>query len=62
MYAELTGYIDSVKNPYLNQLLHRFFDNQTFADRFKFHSAAKSVHHGFVGGAVGTYRQRDKKL
>ena len=48
MYAELTGYIDSVKNPYLNQLLHRFFDNQTFADRFKFHSAAKSVHHGFV--------------
>lgn len=50
MYAELTGYIDSVKNPYLNQLLHRFFDNKTFADRFKFHSAAKSVHHGFVGG------------
>ena len=49
MYAELTGYIDSVKNPYLNQLLHRFFDNQTFAHRFKFHSAAKSVHHGFVG-------------
>ena len=52
MYAELTGYIDSVKNPYLNQLLHRFFDNQTFADRFKFHSAAKSVHHGFVGGLL----------
>ena len=52
MYAELTGYIDSVKNPYLNQLLHRFFDNQTFVDRFKFHSAAKSVHHGFVGGLL----------
>ena len=52
MYAELTGYIDSVKNPYLNQLLHRFFDNQTFADRFKFHSAAKSVHHGFAGGLL----------
>ena len=52
LVAELTGYIDSVKNPYLNQLLHRFFDNQTFADRFKFHSAAKSVHHGFVGGLL----------
>ena len=52
MYAELTGYIDSVKNPYLNQLLHRFFDNQTFVDRFKFHSAAKSVHHGFAGGLL----------
>ena len=36
MYAELTGYIDSVKNPYLNQLLHRFFDNQTFADGLNF--------------------------
>ena len=26
MYAELTGYIDSVKNPYLNQLLHSLYD------------------------------------
>lgn len=52
MFTELMGYIDSVKNPYLNQLLHKFFDNQTFVERFKFHSAAKSVHHGFVGGLL----------
>ena len=52
MFTELMGYIDSVKNPYLNQLLHKFFDNPTFVERFKFHSAAKSVHHGFVGGLL----------
>jgi 3'-5' exoribonuclease len=52
MYEELMDYIRSVKNPYLSQLLHKFFDNEGFAKRFKFHSAAKSVHHGFVGGLL----------
>jgi 3'-5' exoribonuclease len=52
MYAELLGYVDSVKNPYLNRLLGVFFKNEDFAKRFKFHSAAKSVHHGFVGGLL----------
>ena len=46
------GYIDSVKNQYLSKLLHSFFDNEEFERRFKFHSAAKSVHHGFVGGLL----------
>lgn len=52
MYAELLGYIDSVKNTYLNKLLHSFFDDSTFAKEFKSHSAAKTVHHGFVGGLL----------
>lgn len=52
MYAELMQYIRSVKNPYLSQLLHKFFDNKEFEEKFKFHSAAKSVHHGFVGGLL----------
>ncbi len=52
MFIELMGYINSVKNPYLSQLLHRFFDNANFEKKFKFHSAAKSVHHGFVGGLL----------
>ncbi len=52
MFVELMSYIDSVKNPHLNKLLHAFFDNQAFEKRFKFHSAAKSVHHGFVGGLL----------
>ena len=52
MFVELRGYIDSIKNPYLNKLLHAFFDDAAFEKRFKFHSAAKSVHHGFVGGLL----------
>lgn len=52
MFVELMGYINSIKNPYLNKLLHAFFDNAVFEKKFKFHSAAKSVHHGFVGGLL----------
>lgn len=52
MFTELKGYINSIKNPYLNRLLHAFFDNAAFEKKFKFHSAAKSVHHGFVGGLL----------
>ena len=52
MYIELMGYINSIKNPHLSKLLHAFFDNANFEKRFKFHSAAKSVHHGFVGGLL----------
>lgn len=53
MYLELEGYIKSVKNPYLNKLLSNvFLSDADFEKRFKFHSAAKSVHHGFVGGLL----------
>ncbi len=52
MFLELRNYIDSIKNPYLSKLLHAFFDDTAFQKRFKFHSAAKSVHHGFVGGLL----------
>lgn len=53
MYAELRGLIQSVKNPYLKKLLESFFvDDKDFEKRFRFHSAAKTVHHGFVGGLL----------
>lgn len=52
MYVELMGLINSVENQYLSRLLHGFFDDANFEKRFKFHSAAKSVHHGFVGGLL----------
>lgn len=53
MYEELLGFIRSLKNPYLKKLLESFFVEDTaFARTFKFHSAAKSVHHGFVGGLL----------
>ena len=53
MYAELENYVRSVKNPYLSKLLVMFFlEDEELKKRFKFHSAAKSVHHGFVGGLL----------
>lgn len=53
MYAELTALISSVKQPYLKKLLESFFvEDKDFVKRFKFHSAAKTVHHGFVGGLL----------
>lgn len=53
MYAELTGFIDSVKNRYLNRLLCVYFKEDTeFIGKFRYSSAAKSMHHGFIGGLL----------
>lgn len=53
MYEQLLGYIKQMENPYLKKLAGSFFiEDADFANRFKFHSAAKSVHHGFVGGLL----------
>lgn len=53
MYEELKGYVNSVENPYLKELLSGYFlEDEVFERRFKFHSAAKTVHHGYVGGLL----------
>ena len=53
MFAELLKFIDSIENTYLNALLKKFFvEDDAFAERFKRASAAKSVHHGFIGGLL----------
>ncbi len=53
MFDELLKLVSSVKNTYLNMLLKKFFvDDADFANTFKQHSAAKSVHHGFIGGLL----------
>lgn len=53
MYTELLGIIDSIQNTYLQSLLKKFFvEDEAFAARFKRASAAKSVHHGFIGGLL----------
>lgn len=53
MYQTLESYIASLKNRYLQDLARSFFvEDQKFAKGFKSHSAAKSVHHGFVGGLL----------
>ncbi len=53
MFDQILGFVNSVKNPYLSQLLKAFFvEDKAFVDEFKKHSAAKSVHHGFMGGLL----------
>lgn len=52
MYKQILAVINSLSNPYLKALAESFFKDADFAKRFQFHSAAKSVHHGFVGGLV----------
>ena len=53
MFAHLQGFIGQVENKYLKQLLQEFFvKDQVFVKAFKQSSAAKTVHHGFVGGLL----------
>ena len=53
MYRELRQILGTVENPYLSGLLNMYFgENEAFEKAFKFHSAAKAVHHGFVGGLL----------
>ena len=53
MYEELLTYVHKIENPYLKQLTDSYFvENKAFIKAFKGHSAAKSVHHGFVGGLL----------
>lgn len=53
MYKELLGYISSVKEAHLKALLEKFFvEDKNFVAQFKKHSAAKSVHHNFIGGLL----------
>ena len=53
MMAELVAMIEKTENPYLKQLLRSFFvEDEEFIGKFRFSSAAKSVHHSFVGGLL----------
>ncbi len=52
MYAELMELINQIENRYLKQLSMGFFGDERFQEAFKFHSAAKTMHHGFVGGLL----------
>ena len=53
MYDAILKFTDSVKNTYLHKLLCTYFkDDTSFIKEFKAHSAAKSVHHAFLGGLL----------
>ena len=53
MYEELTAYIRQISNKYLRQVLEFYYiKDEAFIKKFKAHSAAKTVHHGFIGGLM----------
>lgn len=53
MYNEILSIISKITDPYLSKLVNSFFvEDKEFVKAFKYHSAAKTVHHGFVGGLL----------
>ena len=53
MYQELLDYIATIEEPHLRELLENYFkQDEKFQKEFRMHSAAKSVHHGFMGGLL----------
>jgi 3'-5' exoribonuclease len=53
MQADLLEMIKKTKNPYLKKLAEAVFvEDKAFMKEFVQHSAAKSVHHGFMGGLL----------
>lgn len=53
MYGELLHIIDSLENEYVKKLLNAFFrEDEEFGRAFRKSSAAKAIHHGFIGGLL----------
>ena len=53
MYRELLAHVESVKTPYYRLLMDSIFvEDEAFIKAFKYHSAAKTIHHGFMGGLL----------
>ena len=53
MYTTLVGIIKSVQNPFVKTLLENIFiHDQEKVATLKTHSAAKSMHHGYMGGLL----------
>lgn len=53
MYSRLKEIISSIKEPHLRKLTEKcYIEDVDFVKKFKLHSAAKSIHHGFIGGLL----------
>lgn len=53
MYNELLNYIKTINNSYIRKLLESFFLNDiSVIEAFKNHSAAKNIHHSYMGGLL----------
>lgn len=53
LYTKLTDFISSIKNKYIKELLTNIFINdKSLAESFKKHTAAKAMHHNYMGGLI----------
>ena len=52
MLAELKQQIETVKEPHLHSLLQLVFSDNDIISKFTSHSAAKAIHHAFIGGLL----------
>ena len=53
LFVQLMDYIKALSNPYVKQLLENIFVNDSEINSlFKNHSAAKTMHHGYMGGLI----------
>ncbi len=53
LYDTLLDYIKMIRNPQMKALLEHFFvKDEEFIQQFKKHTAAESIHHGFIGGLL----------
>jgi 3'-5' exoribonuclease len=52
MFAELLGWMASIANPHLKALLETIFADETVALAYRTAPAAKSIHHGWIGGLI----------
>jgi len=53
LYRQLLEYINTLSNPYIKKLLENIFiKNALISEKFKKHSAAKTMHHNYMGGLL----------
>jgi len=53
LYAQLTAYVKSLSNPFISKLVEEIlFRNPDVAGAVKTHSAAKNMHHSYMGGLL----------
>ena len=53
MQSDLLKYIDTLDEPYMKRLLQEvFINNAQVAENFSTHSAAKQIHHQYLGGLL----------
>ena len=53
LYEQLTSYINTITNSFIKELLENvFIKNQEILNQFKKHSAARAMHHNYMGGLL----------